>query len=104
VGQRYRTAGRLRVRAAGKLGNTGKVREQEQSRDRLRKKNAGRLDETKRTGNKYTENTGINTQGIMGKMGDTWRGWRQSQRQVKQCYFIVLMSSPLFYNVENSKK
>ena len=47
-------------------------------------KNADRLDETKGIGNRQTENTGINTQGIMGKMGDTWRGWRQSQRQVKQ--------------------
>jgi hypothetical protein len=41
--------------------------------------NAGRLDETRRTGNRQTENTGINTQGITGKMGDTWRGWRQAQ-------------------------
>jgi hypothetical protein len=31
-----------------------------------------------------TENTGINTQRIMGKMGNTWRGWRQAQREVKQ--------------------
>jgi hypothetical protein len=30
--------------------------------------------QTRRTGNGQTENTGINTQGIMGKMGDTWRG------------------------------
>jgi hypothetical protein len=34
---------------------------------------------TRRTGNRQTENTGINAQGIMGKMGDTWRGWRQAQ-------------------------
>ena len=43
-------------------------------RDRSRGKTAGRLDETKRTGNRQTENTGINTQGIMGKMGNTWMG------------------------------
>jgi hypothetical protein len=30
------------------------------------------LDETRRTGNRQTENTGINTLGIMGNMGDTW--------------------------------
>jgi hypothetical protein len=29
---------------------------------------------TVQTGNRPTENTGINKQGIMGKMGDTWRG------------------------------
>jgi hypothetical protein len=34
----------------------------------------GRLEQTRQTGNRQTENTGINTQGIMGKMGDTWRG------------------------------
>ena len=33
-----------------------------------------RLEQTRQTGNRETENTGINTQGIMGKMGDTWRG------------------------------
>ena len=53
---------------------TGKTRKQEQSRDRNRGKNIGRLDETKRTGNRQIQNTVINTQGIMGKMGDTWRG------------------------------
>jgi hypothetical protein len=52
--------------------NTGKTRKLEQSRDRSRVKNSGRLDETKRTGNRQTENTGINTLEIMGKMGDTW--------------------------------
>jgi hypothetical protein len=29
---------------------------------------------TRRTGNRQTENTGINTQGINGKMGVTWKG------------------------------
>ena len=73
MGQRYRAAGRLRVRA-GKMVNTGKTRKQEQSRDRSRGKTAGSLVETKRTGNRQTENTFINTQVIMGKMGDIWRG------------------------------
>ena len=46
---------------------------------------AGRLDKTRQTGNRQTENTGVNTLGIMGKMDDTWRGgWRQTQGQVKQ--------------------
>jgi hypothetical protein len=26
----------------------------------------------------------LSSQGIMGQMGDTWRGWRQAQGQVKQ--------------------
>ena len=47
---------------------TGTIERQEHG------KNAGRLHGTKRTGNRQTENTGINTLGIMGKMGDTWRG------------------------------
>ena len=55
--------------------NTGKTRKQEQSRDRSRGENADRLDETKLFGNRQTENTGINTQGIMGKMDDTCRRW-----------------------------
>jgi hypothetical protein len=36
-------------------------------------KNAGRLDETRRTGNRQSENTGINAPGIIGRMGHTWR-------------------------------
>ena len=31
------------------------------------------VDLTRRTGNRQTENIGINTLGIMGKTGDTWR-------------------------------
>jgi hypothetical protein len=42
--------------------------------------NAGRLDETRRTGNRSTENTGINAPGIMGKLGDTWRGLETSTK------------------------
>jgi hypothetical protein len=49
--------------------NTGKIRKQEQSRDRNGGKTAGRLNETKQTGNRQTENTGINTQGIIGEDG-----------------------------------
>ena len=29
---------------------------------------------TRQTGNRQTENTSINTQGIMGKMGNNWSG------------------------------
>jgi hypothetical protein len=47
-------------------------------------KNTGRLDEAKRNDNRRTENTGINTLGIMGKMGDTWRRVETRTRQVKQ--------------------
>ena len=54
-------------------GSLKKLENRNKSRDRKREKNAGRLDETKLTGNRETVNTGINTQGIMGKMGDTWR-------------------------------
>jgi hypothetical protein len=32
------------------------------------KKRAGRLDETRQTGNRQTENTGISAQGIIGEM------------------------------------
>ena len=39
-----------------------------------RGKTAGWLDKTKQTGKRQSENTGVNTQGIIGKMGDTWRG------------------------------
>ena len=59
-----------------------KTRKQEQSRDRSIRKNACRLDKTKLSGNRQPEKTGIKTQGIMGKMGDTWRG--METRQVKQ--------------------
>jgi hypothetical protein len=38
--------------------------------DRSKGTNAGRLHKTKRTGNRQTENTGINTLGIIGKMGN----------------------------------
>jgi hypothetical protein len=53
--------------------------------------------QTRQTGNRQTENPGITTQGIMRKMGDTRRGWRQSQRQVKQIrvwqYSLVCLST-----------
>jgi hypothetical protein len=41
---------------------------------------AARLEQTRRTGNRQTENTGINTQGIVGKMDDTWWGVETSTR------------------------
>ena len=37
-------------------------------------------DKTRRTGNRQTENTGINTLGIMRKMADTWRGVETSKK------------------------
>jgi hypothetical protein len=77
--RKYRTAGRLRVRAS-RMVKTGKTRKQELEKDRSTAKNAGRLDETKRTGNRQTENTSINTLGIMGKTGNTWRGVEKSTR------------------------
>jgi hypothetical protein len=72
----YRTAGRLRVRAC-RMVRTGKTREQN-----LRKQGDGKThweDLTSQTGNRQTENTAINTLGTRRKMGDTWRGWRQSK-------------------------
>jgi hypothetical protein len=77
---RYRTAG---VRA-GRMVKTGKTRKQGLEQKQEYGKNAGRRDETRQTGNRQTENTGINTQGIMGQMGDTWRGVDTSTKQVKQ--------------------
>ena len=53
---------------------TGKTRKQGLERKQEYGKNAGRHDETRQTGNRQTENTGINTQGIMGQMSDTWTG------------------------------
>jgi hypothetical protein len=44
------------------------------------RKNVGLLERTRRTGNKRTENKGINIQGMTGKMGDTWRGVETSTR------------------------
>ena len=70
-----RRAQRVKTRRARKR-ETGKSRSWEQK--------CWLTWQTRRTGNGQTEKTGIYTQGIMGKMGDTWRGWRQSQGQVKQ--------------------
>jgi hypothetical protein len=97
----YRTAGGLRVRdrqgsvnqrwskgrgrqagsgsgkAKVKLGGLAKRGRETKGADR---KNSGKLERRRRTGNKQTENTGINTQGIIGKMGDTRRGVETSTR------------------------
>ena len=62
---------------------TGKKMKTGTRPDRSKGKTAGRFHETKLTGNRQTEKTGINTLGIMGKIGDTWRGWRQAQRQIR---------------------
>jgi hypothetical protein len=38
---------------------------------------------TRQTGKSQTENTGLNAQGIMKKMGDTWRGVETSTKTVE---------------------
>ena len=70
---------------AGRMVKTGRNRKHGLERTGVKtgKKHTGRLDETRRTGNRQTENTGIDAQEIMGKMGDTWRGVETSTRQVK---------------------
>jgi hypothetical protein len=72
-------AGGYRVRQRSKTRRARETRV-----NQVQSQNAGRFEQTRRTGNRQTENTGINTQAIMGKMGDTWRGWRKAQGQVKQ--------------------
>ena len=56
----------------------------------------------RRTGNRQTENTGINALGIMGKMGDTWRGVEtstktcetdQGETMCKLCVSVFIMST-----------
>jgi hypothetical protein len=66
---RYRTAGRLRVRA-GRMFKTGKTRRQELETDRIKGENNGRLNEQNELATDK-QNTCINTLGIIGKMGDT---------------------------------
>jgi hypothetical protein len=78
VEQRYRTAGRLSVRRAGTGSGQAEVKTGKTSKERLG--TAGKLEQTRRTGNRQTENTSINTQGIIEKMGDTWRGVETSTR------------------------
>jgi hypothetical protein len=90
---RYRRAGRLEIRAGRIVRQAGM-----ESRKQARVK-TGRTSKEKRkssTGKNTlvdltnihdklaqfeTGNSGINT---LGKISDTWRGWRQSQGQVKQ--------------------
>jgi hypothetical protein len=75
----YKTADRLRVRA-GRMVKTGKTRKQELETDSSKgKKLLGLINKTNW---QQTENTGINTLGIMWKMGNAWRGWKEAQRQV----------------------
>jgi hypothetical protein len=65
------------------LGSGQKTRKQKLETDRSKGKNAARLDKQNKLATE-TENTGINTlEKIRWKMGKTWRGWRQAQRQVK---------------------
>jgi hypothetical protein len=67
------------VRQAGSESKTGKGQNKEdEKKQRLGQTGARRntlVDLANKTNwHRRTENTGINTQGIMGKMGDTWRG------------------------------
>ena len=50
-----------------------------------------RPDKTRLTGNKQTENTGINTLGIMRKMGDTWRGVKTSTKTCETDHGVTPM-------------
>ena len=59
---------------------TTRTRKRETGVNQELRQNAGRLEQTSRTGNRQTENTGNNKQGIMGKVGDTWRGVETSTR------------------------
>jgi hypothetical protein len=66
-------AGRLRVRTD--KGQNPVVREKERlGKGRSRLDNAGKLDKLDILAIDQTGITGINTQGIMGKRGETWRG------------------------------
>jgi hypothetical protein len=62
--------GRLSVRA-GKRSEPGGLEKQRLGKYLCSEKHAGKLDKTRQTGNRQTENTGINT---------LEEGWRQSQR------------------------
>jgi hypothetical protein len=75
---------RIRGRQAGSESGQARVKTR-----RARKRETGKAGaetkrwltrQTRRTGNRQTENTGINTQGITGKMGDTWKGVETSTR------------------------
>jgi hypothetical protein len=89
--RRYRVACRLEVRAgsmvmlAGSESRQARVKTGRTSKNRENEKvgtwSNTLVDLTKQDILAQTErNTGINTQGIMGKIGDTWRGWRQVDR------------------------
>ena len=58
---------------------TRKTIKQELETGRSKGKTAGRLDEQKKMSTD-TENTGINTLGIMGKMSESWRGVETSTK------------------------
>jgi hypothetical protein len=65
---RYRTADRLGVRA-GRMVRTGETKKQNLRKQRDRKTLVIPY-KTRQSGKRQTENTGINTLGIMRKMGD----------------------------------
>ena len=77
-------AGRVVMQASSHLGQARvRTRNDEKKRD-WEKTGATRktlVDLSNKTNwHRQTENTGINTQGIRGKMGDTWRGVETSTR------------------------
>jgi hypothetical protein len=62
---------------------TGRTSKREQKRQEHGENTLVDLEHTIRTGTDR-QKTGLNTQRIMGTMGDTWRWWRLAQGQVKQ--------------------
>jgi hypothetical protein len=69
-GRQNGQAGGLSVRA-GKRSEPGGLEKRDRGKQELGKT---LVDLTRQTGNRQTENTGINTLRAIGKMGDTWRG------------------------------
>ena len=59
------------VRQAGSESRQAGVKPGRTSKREIRKSRS--TGKTRQTGNRQTGNTGINTQGLMGKTGDTWR-------------------------------
>ena len=84
------------VRQAGSVSGqteqvgTGRARKQRLEKTEARKNTLVGL--TRRTGNRQTENTGINTHGIMGKMGDTWRGVETIAKTVETDQGVTIIS------------
>ena len=79
--RRYRVADRLWVKAGRMVRQAGtKSRNRQGSKPRTGKPLVN-FETYKTNWHRETGNTGINT---LGKISDTWRGWRQSQGHAKQ--------------------